>query len=58
MLSFCLTFFSNKKKIHERKIQHMKTQKRMGEKIKNILIILFLYIFDFMFYYLLLYFIK
>jgi len=34
------------------------TQKTMGEKIKNILIILFLYIFDFMFYYLLLYFIK
>jgi len=34
------------------------TQKTMENKIKNILIILFLYIFDFIFYYWLLYFIK
>jgi len=55
-MSFYLTYFSNNKKQISMRDEYniWETQKTMEEKIKNILIILFLYIFD----YLLLYFIK
>ena len=50
ILSLCLTFFSNKKRKSIReKYNIRKIQKTMREKIKNILIILFLYIFNFIF---------
>jgi len=53
-------FFSNKRiNKHERRIKHIKNSKdNERENKKNILIVLLFYIFSFIFYYLLLYFIK